>query len=399
MNIPLHSLVICVGPNVAAIEKATTSVPEHEILNVRKVRYDLVGDSDRQDIDAVVFSEIHRRVHTKLRLGERAVVVATNLRKESRLALTGIGETYGVPIIYLVVADPTEPNTILRQRFLSAERDILNGDEVATVLDTRRDQPFFTKKISDPFADIRTRYSGITIVGDVHGELDAFNMAYGWARSRNHFLISLGDIIDYGYDTLDVADRVYDLVMDGKAALVIGNHERKIARWIDQTEKHKNAMRLSDGNRVTIDALEKLSHGDREKWEGRFRGLISYSGLSMSIKNVHMVHAAVHPQKWSTGDVDFRANENFSLYGEIETLEGNEYSAIRTYKWVDAIPATETVVVGHDARSKFSPVVVTNKNGGKAIFLDTGSGKGGRLSSVDFKFEDDRLRLENFNIH
>ena len=46
------------------------------------------------------------------------------------------------------------------------------------------------------------------------------------------------------------------------------------------------------------------------------------------------------------------------------------------------------------------PVVETNAQGGKAIFLDTGSGKGGNLSSVDLRFnEAGRLELQNFNMH
>jgi len=39
--------------------------------------------------------------------------------------------------------------------------------------------------------------------------------------------------------------------------------------------------------------------------------------------------------------------------------------------------------------------------GGKVVFLDTGSGKGGRLSTADIKFNksDKDLKILNFNWH
>ena len=48
-------------------------------------------------------------------------------------------------------------------------------------------------------------------------------------------------------------------------------------------------------------------------------------------------------------------------------------------------PAGKIVVVGHDPRDKNEPMIVVNPKGGKVVFLDTGSSKGGKLSSMVIK--------------
>ncbi len=64
-------------------------------------------------------------------------------------------------------------------------------------------------------------------------------------------------------------------------------------------------------------------------------------------------------------------------------MEEGESLPRRTYGWVNTIPPGLTVVVGHDARSETAPMVSKNPLGGRAVFLDTGCGKGGTLSWMD----------------
>ena len=56
----------------------------------------------------------------------------------------------------------------------------------------------------------------------------------------------------------------------------------------------------------------------------------------------------------------------------------------RNRRWVDRIPAGVTVYCGHDRRSTDGrPLTRRGSAGGSAVFLDTGSGKGGHLSWID----------------
>ena len=378
----------------------TSRFADYDLLCADDIRYELTGDRSRRDIDGMVFSEIHRRVDTKLKLGERVVVNAANLRRDGRMALANIGLTFGVPVFYLV-CDHQNADPVMQQRFVSGERDILKGDGVAEVIDTRVSDFAPVKKLNNSLSGIQSRFSGITIIGDIHGMYQSLLNALDWARARHHFVLFLGDIIDYGAGTLECADEVYRTVMRGHGELIVGNHERKIARWIDQPERGRHMMRLSEGNKVTTQALINLGNPRRDRWMARFKGLVTRSPLLFNLDNYIFTHAAVHPSMW-TGTEDQKNMENFSLFGEFEAsaIQFSEgHRPRRTYNWVEAIPANTTVVVGHDARSYVAPVTDMNAAGGRAVFLDTGSGKGGYLSSLDLRFTPDGLKLENFTRH
>lgn len=391
--IPLHSLVISVGPAVKPREALLARhFPEHDILSARRIARELVGEPDRPDLNAVVFAEVRRRALLKLDLGERVVIDAANLRREDRVGLARLGLDAGVPVFYLV-CDPAGASPRDQERFASAEREIVGGDGLVEVIDARVDQPEPLPKDKPSFAALRRNWSGVTVVGDVHGMREPLLAALAWARSRGHYLIFLGDVVDYGPDTLEVADEVHRVVMRGHGELILGNHERKIMRWLDERAE----QRLSDGNRVTTQALARLDSAAARRWQGRFKGLVARASPYRQLANMVFAHAAVHPGYWR-GGTSPRDLESMALFGEFADHPAGQ-RPVRTYGWVDAIPGGTTVLVGHDIRSTRSPLVVTAARGGAAVFMDTGSGKGGRLASADLKFVDDGFRIENFNMH
>lgn len=393
-SIPLHSLVITVGPAAASRETLVARhFPEHEIVSARRIARELVGETDRPDLNSVVFGEARRRALLKLELGERAVIDAANLRREDRVGLARIGLDAGVPVFYLV-CDPRGASARDLARFTAAEHEIAAGDGgLVEVIDGRIDQPDPLDKAKPNLAALRRTWSGVTVVGDVHGMREPLLAALAWARSRRHYLIFLGDVVDYGPDTLEVADEIHRVVMHGDGELILGNHERKIARWIGE---HADA-RLSDGNRVTTQALARLDSAEARRWQTRFKGLVARASPCRHLGNMVFAHAAVHPGYWR-GTVAPRDLESMALFGEFVASPDGQRPA-RTYGWVNTIPSGTTVLVGHDIRSTRSPLVVGAQHGGTAVFMDTGSGKGGRLASADLKFVGDGFRIENFNLH
>ncbi len=75
----------------------------------------------------------------------------------------------------------------------------------------------------------------LDIVGDVHGEIDALrallrHLGYGkdGTHSKGRRLVFLGDLTDRGPDSPAVVDLVADLVTDGRAQCVLGNHDLNI---------------------------------------------------------------------------------------------------------------------------------------------------------------------------
>jgi hypothetical protein len=361
--IPLHCLVLC------ETAERLVAFDAHEITDLATISNQLVGSARRHDLISIMYNELRHRVALKLSLGERAVVPMQDLTLEQRRQLVAMATSQGAAVY------------TIGQRAEAGTTHVRPGAAIQPV-----------RSLPD---DINTHlhaqhWAGITVIGDVHGELEPLEQALDWARSRQHFVWLLGDVIDYGKQTLEVAEVVHHAVMNGEASMIFANHERKIARWLEHDNDH---LRISDGNRITIAALEQLSVRERARWTGRFRGLLAHTALSQTIGDITLMHAAAHPSLW--GVPDQRAIEQFALYGESDQSSGRFK---RTHRWVDAVPHGKMVIVGHDIVSDL-PMMITGAKGGKVVFLDTGCGKGGKLSSADLRFSNNTLTLECFKRH
>jgi protein phosphatase len=355
--------------------------PQHEVIYPDELARRLAGDRGLT-IPDLGLEEARTMIARKIELGERVVVVVPCLARGSRMVLAHTAVNLGVPVFYLVSARENE-------------RNLLTGDGVAETI--RTDRPFRPVCAMD-LTTIRERWAGITVIGDVHGMRQALSCALAWARSRQHYVLFLGDVVDAGRDTLDVADDVYRMVMRGEASMMLGNHERKIIRWLNATDQgHAGAIRLSEGNRVTVDALSRLRPEARQRWVGRFRGLLWHTSVLREVGPITLAHAAIHPGYWD-GSVGEQELESYALFGETDGKAQPRY--VPSYRWIDAVPEGQTVIVGHDVRSTTAPRTVTGGRGGKVIFLDTGCGNGGVLSSADIRFgADGGFVVENLNVH
>jgi protein phosphatase len=113
----------------------------------------------------------------------------------------------------------------------------------------------------------------------------------------------------------------------------------------------------------------------------------AFSKFYHTFDNITFVHAASHPAIWETDPKIGKTEKSRFIVGETVNEIDEDGYPVRLYNWIEEIPAGKTVVVGHDRKpirnvAITSPMTVPNKNGGKAIFLDTGCGKGGFLSGV-----------------
>ena len=377
-TIPLHSLVVVLSN--ATKNQLSGIFPEHEITSASAISCDLVGSGARFDLGSIVQNELKRRIAVKLSLGERVVVHGLTVRRDWRIPLVRMAAAQGASIVYVI-----DPEIVV-------DDDILDGQSETAIFGV--DRIVAVRKLpDDPLKALKKKFRGVTVVADVHGNLHGLSQAIKWAQNRNHFLWFLGDVLDYGRGSIEAINIVYHLVMRGKAACLIGNHERKIAKWLQkQEDQEHHTINLSEGNLVTVNAINAMNHKQRAQWVGRFRGLIARCSLISELDTVTLAHAAVHPSYWD-GE-DGWEMMNYALYGEPTQLPG----AFRLrYDWLNAVPPGQTVIVGHDIRSGI-PFGVSGTKGGRVIFLDTGSGKGGPLSTADFRFgSKNKIYLENFN--
>lgn len=420
-RIPLHSLVILVGPAGGGKTTQADKFASYEIMSSEDVRYELTGDYQRMDTNDMVFKEIHRRTQLKLELGERVVVDATNLRKKDRMSLADIAFRVGVPVFYLVcnrdldskLADAKDSwrlsasNTITKHDhiFRTNERDILRGDGVANVVDTRKEDFEVVPKLDNVKLKENIEllgFRGLMVIGDVHAMIEPLKAATEWATQRNLFCVFLGDILDYGPNPIECVDHVYSIVTRGRGICLIGNHERKIERWIEQVKHNDVRVRLSDGNKVTTRAIEAMGPEARRKFETRYRALLGFSRHHWIVGNTLFTHGAAEPEMFDFHSARLVGRfETMALFGEVDNTAPQRADGYptRVYEWVNRIPAGKRVMVGHDIRSTSKPLVVKNASGGEAYFMDTGSGKGGRLTSADIIFQGDDLSVKNFKYH
>ena len=212
----------------------------------------------------------------------------------------------------------------------------------------------------------------IRVVGDVHGDARAF----AFAADTDRFVVQLGDLTDSGPDSAGALELALRLMEERRGVFVLGNHDRKLGRALGGQPVRVDAAlaetlsQLSPGLRTrALDAIGQapawIVDGDRVFVHGGF----------------HTAMLDMAPPA-GLGRVDAALSR--ALFGQTTgRIQADGYPE-RVLRWVDRIPPGMTVYCGHDRRSTDGrPYVRLGSAGGRAIFVDTGAGKGGHLSWID----------------
>ncbi len=214
---------------------------------------------------------------------------------------------------------------------------------------------------------------GIRVVGDVHGDARAFAAAV----QTDLFVIQLGDLVDYGPDSCETLRIAFELRASGRGLFLLGNHDLKLARALAGQEVRMDA-RLA----ATLTQLD-------EAMRNRAREELARAPAWLLQRDRMFVHAGFHtamldeaPPLTPNGRVQGVLSR--ALYGEPTGRTQADGFPERSLRWVDRIPGFLTVYCGHDRRSTDGrPYIRKGAQGGTAVFLDTGAGKGGHLSWID----------------
>lgn len=213
----------------------------------------------------------------------------------------------------------------------------------------------------------------IRVVGDVHGDANAFS----YAAATDRFIVQLGDLTDHGPDSAAVLRTMFALMDQGRGLFLLGNHEFKLARTLaGQTARVEPLVR------ATIDQLDA-------SLRQRLQREVEQAPAWLRHGNALFVHGGFHTVMLSEpappgGLARPQGPIARALYGEPTGRMQPDGYPERSLRWVDRIPAGITVYCGHDRRSSDGrPYTRVGVEGGKAVFLDTGAGKGGHLSWID----------------
>lgn len=421
-------LVIMVGPSGAG--KSTfvdRHFDENEVVSSDDIRQWLTGDFRRQDKNPIVFAEYHHRINTRLAAGQRVVADATHLRNKDRVAVADIARQHGAQIYYVVVNRPVEEKILtggwrnevigkdgitligrMETAFLSNEKAILSGDSdpQIEVVDLRNE--YQTVSVAKPLSRVsnialksleRSGYKRIRVIADVHGNFDGL-VSILKVTAPDTYVIFLGDIVDFGEHSWECADLVYQMVSCGKASMVRGNHDRKMHRYLTQMLAGQEFTgQITHGMDISTEQLANMPVVKRNRVASNYIALVEQSVDWIELGDWLFVHAAAHRSMF--GNTLSRASggsylETMCLYGETDGTTNDRGFPNRTYEWVEKIPDSKNVCVGHQIMSLMEPEVRRTPSGGRVVFLDTGSSKdidgvSGFLSFWDMEIDSDTL--------
>ncbi|MCH4093802.1 MAG: metallophosphoesterase [Acetobacter peroxydans] len=221
-----------------------------------------------------------------------------------------------------------------------------------------------------------TMAHGLRIIGDVHGDLDAFRHAVATRR----FIIQLGDLVDYGPDSAGVLRLMLEVMEEERGLFLIGNHDRKLGRAL-----MGKRLRSSPHLEETLDQLARPENADI--WPAILPALATAPAWLVMGRTV-FVHGAFDPRMLMEPPPPPLERVTFllsrALFGETTSRIQPDGFPERTLNWVNHIPAGYTIYCGHDQRSTNGcPLTLHGRAGGQAVFMDTGAGKGGHLAWLD----------------
>lgn len=207
----------------------------------------------------------------------------------------------------------------------------------------------------------------------MHG--DATGFAYAVATDR--FIVQLGDLADHGPDSATTLRLMFALVERSRGLFLLGNHDLKLARALSGDN-----VRIEPVVQATIDQLDETLKAQTVR-------LVAEAPAWVRDGSALFVHGGFHTEMLQQPSPEHGLERPHgplarALYGEPTGRTQSDGYPERSLRWVDRIPDGMTVYCGHDRRSNDGrPYVRHGALGGRAVFLDTGAGKGGHLSWID----------------
>jgi hypothetical protein len=220
----------------------------------------------------------------------------------------------------------------------------------------------------------------IRVIADVHGHPDMLARAAGDAPA----LVLLGDLVDRGPDSPGALRLALEWIESGRARMVRSNHDDKLARAL-------TGRKITAGKNLSATLAALDAAPDADDLKARFLRTFEVAPFVIRVGAYVMAHGAIHPLRFGEDGAYVErepghTGDHMALYGEVDGKLHPDGKPVRHYNWIDALPMGITAIVGHDKRGD-TPYVHTGAKGGRAIFLDTGCGKGGALSFIDLPDE------------
>ena len=399
ITIPELSLVVLVGPSGSGKSSfARAHFKPTEVISSDFCRGLASDDENAQEATNDAFDILHYIARKRLARGRLTVVDATNVQPEARKPLVELAREFHVLPVAIVLNlgerlchernhDRPErqfgPHVVrnqsqqLRRSLRGLEREgfrhvfvLSNPEDVSSVTIVR--QPLWN--------NLKHQHGPFDIIGDVHGcydELSALLGQLGYqvdggpagprvTPPEGRRAVFVGDLVDRGPKIPDVLHLVMNMVQEGTAFCVPGNHDMKLMRKLRGRD-----VQLTHGLADSLDQLDKQPPEFKQLVVKFLDDLVSHYVFDDG--KLVVAHAGMKEDMQGRGSGKVR---DFALYGET-TGETDEYGLPVRYNWAAEYRGKAMVVYGH------TPVAEPEWLN-RTINIDTGCVFGGKLTALRY---------------
>jgi protein phosphatase len=402
ITIPELSLVLLIGPSGSGKSTfARTHFKSTEVLSSDFCRGLVSDDENDQSATTDAFAVLHFIAAKRLASGKLTVVDATNVQPEDRKPFIALAREYHALSVGIVFNLPEQlchdrnlqrpdrdfgPHVVRRQiihmrRSFSKLRH--EGFHATYFLTTPQQIEEVEVERQPLWSNRKLEHGPFDIIGDVHGCFEELcsllaQLGYHIEKTNNEdtqFTVShplgrkvifLGDLVDRGPDTPNVLKLVMDMVAQGQALCVPGNHDMKFLKKLQGRD-----VKIAHGLAETLAQMEQETPAFHTQIKQFLDGLVSHYVLDDG--KLVVAHAGMKETMQGRGS---RAVRDFALYGET-TGETDEFGLPVRYKWAEDYRGRAMVVYGHTPVPEAEWLNHT-------LNIDTGCVFGGQLTALRY---------------
>ena len=390
LQLPEPGLVLLLGASGSGKSTfAAAHFKSTEVVSSDRCRGLVCDDENNQRATDAAFELLDTIVGIRLRERKLTVVDATNLRAEDRKHLKGIAKAHDSLVSVILFDTPRDvciarnalrPDRNMDARvivrhvamFNKASREV-KAEKYHRIYRLTQERMENARVERGPLWNDRRDLSGpFDIIGDLHGcahELSLLLEKLGYGpeghpEGRTAFFV--GDITDRGPRSLDCYEIVSRMVRQGHAMCVAGNHDAKLARYLEGRK-----VTVGHGMESTVAELEGKNEAYRDELRRFLDSLISHYVLDGG--RLVVAHAGIKEEYQGRASNRVR---NFCLYGDT-TGETDELGLPVRLDWAADYRGNAMVVYGH------TPVYRAEWSN-RTINIDTGCAFGGKLTALRY---------------
>lgn len=399
LTIPELSLVVLIGASGSGKSSfARKHFKPTEVLSSDFCRGLVSDDENNQAATKEAFEILHFIAAKRLAAGRLTVIDATNVQPEARKPLIELARQFHM-LPTAIVFDLSEKvcqernrqrpdrdfgSHVIRQQAQQLHRSLRNlnreGFRHIHFLDSVEAVDSATIERQPLWNNLKDRHGPFDIIGDVHGcyaELVELLKQLSYRITENdgriyvqslegRQVIFLGDLVDRGPNIPAVLKLVMEMVAQGQALCVPGNHDLKLVRALKGKQ-----VQITHGLAESLAQLETEPAEFRSRVMNFLDNLVSHYVLDDG--KLVVAHAGMKEEMQGRGSVKVR---DFALYGET-TGETDEFGLPVRYNWAAEYRGQAMVVYGH------TPVPEPEWLN-RTTNIDTGCVFGGRLTALRY---------------